>query len=102
MLRRHINPIIGDLKANEIRKADLRELLETVKVAKDAGRQVGHANAKKTIAQPSHPDPPAYPLAPGESFLRAGAVDHPLGHQNFLEHDPTIGTKRPLEEEKAR
>jgi integrase len=110
LLRVHINPVLGELRATEIRKADVKRLLLGIMNATDARFKLkqpatknGRGRRRKRPGNPlilehgrtvSHVPNRVFELV--RSIFRWG-----IG-EDFLEHDPTIGLKPPMGHEQAR
>ena len=103
MLDLHINPVSGDLKATEVRKIDIRELLTDLCNVEDArfkapAERLARKKRNPTILDRgrivSHLPNRVFELI--RSVFRWG-----IG-EDLVEHDPTIGLKRPLDVETAR
>lgn len=102
MLRLHINPVIGDLKAAEIRKADIKALLTKVKAAGDARflkqsemkrkKKSGEFVVPKTIL----PRDRKVSHQPNRAFELVRSIFRWAVSEDLLEIDPISGMKPPV------
>lgn len=90
MLRKHILPEIGAMKAQEVTKRDLVRMLDAVATKADARLKTGKASGRKMTHQPNR----VYELV--HSIFRWGVG------RDILKFNPMSGLAKPIKKEKSR
>jgi integrase len=100
MLRRHVYPAIGALKASEIKKADIKVMLKAVAGADDARfhkigskSKVGRDREAKTILERGR----KVSHQPNRVFEMVRSIFRWAAGEDHIERDPISGMKPPVE-----
>jgi integrase len=91
MLRRHVLPVLGDLKATDVTKRDVITMLDAVR-AKPDGRVV--AKRKRAVRRMTH--------QPNRVFELVRSIFRWAVGRDLLQVDPTLGLSPPIKKEKPR
>ena len=106
MLRRHILPAIGNMRAAEVAKRDVVHLLSAVKLKRDARfvkrLPAGHKPVRKKIDFPVLDAMRTLSHRPNRVFELVRAIFRWALKQDILRSDPTAGMDAPIRREKPR
>lgn len=111
MLKLHINPEIGSMKAIEVRKRDVIRLLDAVKAKADARpgereptrqKRLSVNSARRRKPAGTAPAPRRMTHRPNRVFETVRAIFRWAVGRDVLQIDPTAGIAPPIKKEKAR